>query len=239
MNTLYRVSILALFLGFSFQAMSQRITVRRSDGTIEDSQESRYQSNSSNHQPFAAKLHLSNIIFGEYLGSVEYAVTDFFTVEGGIGATSHGGNLLAGTELPLLEFYPSGSLESRGLGFSYIAEVRLYADEDALETDQYYGIGVHSKNYRYSRPYTGSGFVRNYDQSTRFRDYYFFYGYSMEFGDNIIVHANVDIGIRDILISGNREEFDQNTQTFGPVAFENDEFGFLYGLHFTVGYVFK
>lgn len=238
MKTLYKVSLIALFLGFSSEAISQRITVRRSDGTIEDTRESIYESTTSDHQPYAAKLHVSNILFGEYLGSVEYAVTDYFTIEGGIGATSHGANLFAGMDLLFVDF-PSDDYESRGLGFSYIAEARLYSDEDALEDDSYYGIGIHSKQYNYGQLLPNVSSTQLYDASTRFRDYYLFYGYSMEFGDNLLAQLNVDIGIRDIVHQGYRDSYNSSTGGYEVAPYEDDDIGYLYGVHLTIGYVFK
>lgn len=238
MNKLFKISIVLVFMGFSFESFSQRITVRRADGTVENSEGSTYQNSGSKNNPFAAKFHLSNIIFGEYLGSVEYAVTDFFTIEGGIGTTYHGGNIFAGADF-LFQGYPSGDRESRGLGLSYLGEMRLYSGQDALETDQYYGIGIHSKEYIYEELFYNVIPTQDYNRSTRFTDYYFFYGYSMEFDDHILLQLNVDIGMRRLKHQGFRENYNANTGGYEIFSEEDDDVGFLYGLHVTLGYVFN
>lgn len=219
---------------FSMNGFAQRIVVKNADGTMQDSRQQN--SNRAYSHPLAVKLHLNNVLFGEYMASVEYALSNQFSLEGGVGFADFGNQILVGRWNDLLDL-PSAEYESAGQGFSYLIEARMYQVDESLEEGTSYGLGLHRTKYLYYQ--TFDQVKGDYESSSSIMRVYGFYGLGWELGDHLLLQINMDLGLKLITEDKHDLVYSSVNSQFEAERIDNEDVGVHVGFHVTLAYVFR
>lgn len=224
--------ILILLLGFSTNVTAQRVVVKRADGTTTTTEHNR--ALRADRQVFAVKTSLTEMLFGNYMGMVEYRFDDAYTVESGIGITSHPSNFVNSIAEDLFD-NGSPDVVARSPGFSLKLEPRVNVSDDALEENStIFGLMYMYRSFYTTREFTGYG--TSIDRSTIYHDLGIVFGSQFILNDNLSVDLNLSGGLRLTRGEDGRHNYDMSNPMVETYEISDRSLFFRFGL--TVGYIF-